>query len=75
MNQSKSDELKHDYLCASVQQDEDGTVCTCDRLGDKDIEELFNMVYQWGRVGLVVDFTAPAFVSSLAQIFIDRRKR
>jgi hypothetical protein len=28
-------------------------------------EELFKMVYQWGRVGVVVDHNAPAFQSEL----------
>lgn len=65
---------KHDSFCASRQQDEDGTVCTCNRLSDLDIKELFDMVYQWGRVGVVVDYTAPAFVSTLADIIKDRQK-
>ena len=32
------------------------------------IKELFKMVYQWGRVGLVVDETAPAFQSALTTL-------
>src|SRR3990167_4548940 len=31
----------------------------------KKTKELFDMVYQWGRVGLVTDETSPAFVEKL----------
>ena len=31
-------------------------------------KELFNMVYKWGRVGLVVDEHCPAFVDLMEKI-------
>lgn len=31
-------------------------------------DELFKMVYQWGRVGVVVDLTAPAFQDILKEV-------
>lgn len=31
-------------------------------------KELFDMVYQWGRVGIVVDENAPAFNSVLDEL-------
>jgi hypothetical protein len=31
-------------------------------------EELFKMVYQWGRVGIVVDYTAPAYQQMLGRL-------
>ncbi len=30
-------------------------------------KELFDMVYAWGRIGIVVDFTAPAFQDKLQE--------
>lgn len=35
------------------------------------IEDLFKMVYQWGRVGLIVDENAPAFRSSLKDLVME----
>jgi hypothetical protein len=32
------------------------------------VSELFKMVYQWGRVGVVVDSSAPAFQEQLKQV-------
>lgn len=32
-------------------------------------EKLFKMVYQWGRFGLVVDHTAPAFNDQLLKLY------
>lgn len=37
---------------------------------DKEIQELFNMVYQWGRVGIVTDYTCPAFQDKLKECFL-----
>jgi len=34
----------------------------------KPIEELFDMVYKWGQVGIVVDSTAPAFQDKLMEV-------
>ena len=31
-------------------------------------KELFEMVYQWGRAGIVVDFTCNAFQEKLKEI-------
>lgn len=52
-------EFKHDHLCQIRQQDGDDVTCTCVE------RQLFNMVYQWGRVGIVADWTAPAFQSTI----------
>lgn len=41
-------------------------------MNDKD---LFDMVYRWGRVGLVVDYMAPAFQQALNDIRIDEANR
>jgi hypothetical protein len=32
------------------------------------VKELFDMVYQWGRVGIVVDFRSPAFQKVIKKI-------
>jgi len=32
------------------------------------VSELFKMVYQWGRVGVVVDSSAPAFQEQLKEV-------
>ena len=32
------------------------------------VSELFRMVYQWGRVGVVVDSSAPAFQEQLKEV-------
>lgn len=32
------------------------------------VKELFDMVYQWGRVGIVVDFRSPAFQKAVKEI-------
>lgn len=57
---------KHYNLCNTNQQDGDD-VCTCDIFYERNehIKELFDMVYQWGRVGIVTDHEAPAFRSQL----------
>ena len=34
-------------------------------------EELFNVVYQWGKTGVVVDFMAPVFQGLIRQIKIE----
>lgn len=39
-----------------------------EKLAQYEVASLFEMVYQWGRVGIVVDETAPAFLSQLATI-------
>lgn len=31
-------------------------------------EELFDMVYQWGRVGLVTDYTCNAFKDKVSEL-------
>lgn len=31
-------------------------------------KELFNMVYQWGKIGVQVDYRAPAFQTVLNQL-------
>jgi hypothetical protein len=41
-------------------------------MNDKD---LFDMVYRWGRVGLVTDYMAPAFQQALNDIRIDEANR
>jgi hypothetical protein len=32
------------------------------------VSELFRMVYQWGKVGVVVDSSAPAFQEQLKEV-------
>lgn len=62
--------VSHASFCASRQQDEEDDVCTCDLLPGK-IKDLFEMVYKWGRVGIVVDYNAPAFLNKLGDIMDD----
>jgi rubrerythrin len=33
-----------------------------------EVKELFDMVYQWGRMRIVVDYQAPAFQKSIKEI-------
>lgn len=33
-----------------------------------EVKKLFEMVYQWGRVGIVVDYKAPAFQQAIKEI-------
>jgi len=35
---------------------------------EKIAKELFNMVYQWGRIGMVVDHNAPAFKEKIIEL-------
>lgn len=37
-------------------------------------KELFDMVYSWGRWGLVVDYKAPAFRSVVRQLVAESKK-
>lgn len=37
-------------------------------------EKIFNLVYQWGRVGIVADHTAPTYVAYIQEL-IDSAKR
>lgn len=36
-------------------------------------QQLFNMVYGWGKVGIVVDENSPAFQSKLNEILENKR--
>lgn len=36
--------------------------------GINQVKELFDMVYQWGRVGAVVDYKAPAFQRDIKEL-------
>ena len=37
-------------------------------------QKIFNLVYQWGRVGIVADHTAPTYVAYIQEL-IDSAKR
>lgn len=37
-------------------------------------QKIFNLVYQWGRVGIVTDHTAPTYVAYIQEL-IDSAKR
>ena len=41
---------------------------------EKAIEKLFIIVYQWGRVGVKTDYTAPAFRRQLSKIISEFNK-
>lgn len=41
---------------------------------EKNIKELFDMVYEWGRVGIVADFESNAFRKKLKEILTSQEE-
>lgn len=55
-------EITHDHLCQIRQQDGDDETCTCAE------RQLFSMVHQWGKVGVVADHTSNAYKAQMQYI-------
>ena len=41
---------------------------------DYKAKEIFDMVYQWGRLGIVVDFTAPAYQEAIEELLKEKHE-